>query len=89
VTDRKRPKPPKAPTPAEHASPAGAELACGCRVTFRPGTDESPVLVVIDRKSEACGMALHVAGLPVYDRRAALRPPTRIGPPLQPDFEDG
>jgi hypothetical protein len=47
------------------------------------------VLVVIERKSEACSMALHVAGLPVYDRRAALRPPTRVGPPLQPDFEDG
>ena len=70
-------------------SPSGADLACGCRVTFRPGADESPVLVVIERKSEACGMALHVAGLPVYDRRAALRPPTRVGPPLQPDFEDG
>jgi hypothetical protein len=70
-------------------SPAGADLACGCKVTFRPGADGSPVLVVIERKSEACSMALHVAGLPVYDRRAALRPPTRIGPPLQPDFEDG
>jgi len=70
-------------------SPSGADLACGCRVTFRPGADGSPVLVVIDRKSEACSMALHVAGLPVYDRRAALRPPTRVGPPLQPDFEDG
>ena len=72
-----------------HVSPAGADLACGCRVTFRPGADGSPVLVVIERKSEACNMALHVAGLPVFDRRAALRPPTRVGPPLQPDFEDG
>ncbi len=89
MADRKNSKPSKAGTPVEHAGPAGAELACGCRAVFRPGTDESPVLVVIDRKSEACGLALHVAGLPVYDRRAALRPPTRIGPPLQPDFEDG
>ena len=70
-------------------SPAGADLACGCRVAFQPGADGSPILVVIARKSGACQMALHVAGLPVFDRRAALRPPTRIGPPLQPDFEDG
>jgi hypothetical protein len=89
VGDRKGSKSSKIQTPAELATPTGAELACGCRVVFRPGADGSPVLVVIDRKSEACGMALHVAGLPVYDRRAALRPPTRIGPPLQPDFEDG
>ena len=89
MADRKNSKSPKTETPAESVSPTGAELACGCRAVFRPGTDGSPVLVVIDRKSEACGLALHVAGLPVYDRRAALRPPTRIGPPLQPDFEDG
>lgn len=75
--------------PPEQMSPAGADLACGCRVTFRPGADGSPVLVVVARKSEACNMSLHVAGLPVFDRRAALRPPTRVGPPLQPDFEDG
>jgi hypothetical protein len=89
VADRKSSKSAKSETSLESASPTGAELACGCRVIFRPGADESPILVVIDRKSEACGLALHVAGLPVYDRRAALRPPTRIGPPLQPDFEDG
>ncbi len=75
--------------PSGQMSPEGADLACGCRATFRPGADGSPVLVVIARKSEACNMSLHVAGLPVYDRRAALRPPTRVGPPLQPDFEDG
>jgi hypothetical protein len=90
MASRKSSGAPKMPRPqAGQTSPAGADLACGCRVVFRPGADESPVLVVIERKSEACGMALHVAGLPVYDRRAALRPPTRIGPPLQPDFEDG
>ena len=76
------------PQPGQ-VSPSGADLACGCRVIFRPGADGSTVLVVIERKSDACSMALHVAGLPVYDRRAALRPPTRVGPPLQPDFEDG
>ena len=69
--------------------PRGADLACGCKVVFHPGTDESPVLVVIERKSDACGVAMHVAGLPVFDRRAALRPPTRVVPPLQPEFEDG
>ena len=69
--------------------PAGADLACGCRVVFQPGTDDSPILVVVDRKAASCGVALHVAGLPVYDRRAAIRPATRVGPPLQPDFEDG
>ena len=79
----------KGSQPPSGMSPAGADLACGCSVTFRPGADGSPVLVVIARKSDACNMALHVAGLPVFDRRAALRPPTRVGPPLQPDFEDG
>lgn len=69
--------------------PTSATLACGCRAAFQPGSDDSPVLVVIDRKAEGCGVALHVAGLPVYDRRSALRPPTRVGPPLQPDFEEG
>ena len=71
------------------AGPAGAVLACGCRAVFQPGSDDSPLLVVIDRKSESCGLSLHVAGLPVYDRRAAMRPSTRVGPPLQPDYEDG
>jgi len=83
---RKSPKPPN--PGADRATPTGASLACGCRVGFRPGSDESPVLVVIEQKAESCGLAIHVAGLPVYDRRAALRPPTRFGPHLQPDFED-
>ena len=66
-----------------------ATLACGCKLAFREGSDLSPVIVVIDHKASTCGLALHVSGLPVYDHRFALRPPTRFGPPLQPDFEDG
>ena len=76
-------------TPPHTTGPTGAHLACGCSVSFRPGSDESPILVVIDQKGGACGLSMHVAGLPLYDRRAALRPPTRVGPPLQPDYEDG
>ena len=75
--------------PSELTTPQGARLSCGCDVKFRPGSDGSPFLVVIDRKGEACVIATHVAGLPQYDRRAALRPPTRLGPLLQPDYEDG
>ena len=70
-------------------TPLSATLACGCRLSFREGSDVSPVIVVIEEKAIACNLALHVAGLPVYDHRSALRPPTRFGPPLQPDFEDG
>ncbi|HXT69215.1 MAG TPA: hypothetical protein VN700_05650 [Vicinamibacterales bacterium] len=79
----------RTPKKEEVAGPTGAALACGCRVVFHPGSDESPLLVVVEHKAESCGVSLHVAGLPVYDRRAAMRPSTRVGPPLQPDFEDG
>jgi len=89
VTDVKKKKMAKSKGQPVSASPTTVSLACGCRASFRPGTEGSPVLVVIDRKAEACGISLHVAGLPVYDRRSALRPPTRFGPPLQPDYEDG
>ena len=34
--------------------------------------------VVVDRKAPGCFLSLHVEGLPVYDYREALRPPTRI-----------
>lgn len=70
------------------SEPFAAELACGCRLAFRKGTDGSPVLVVIARKADTCTMPLHVGGLPVYDHRSALRPSTRFSPSLQPDFED-
>jgi hypothetical protein len=69
--------------------PISATLACGCKLSFREGSDLSPVIVVIEQKASTCGLALHVSGVPVYDHRFALRPPTRFGPPLQPDFEDG
>jgi hypothetical protein len=57
-----------------------ARLACGCRITFREGVEGSPVTVVVDQKSSACTLPLHVRDLPVYDYREALRPSTRSGP---------
>jgi hypothetical protein len=65
-----------------------ARLACGCVVGFRAGVEGSPVTVVVREKSSACSMAIHVGGLPVFDHREALRPATRIAPPIQPDFEE-
>jgi hypothetical protein len=65
-----------------------ARLACGCRVTFREGVEGSPVTVVIDDKAPGCVMPLHVRHLPVYDYREALRPPTRIGPPEEEEYEE-
>jgi len=58
-----------------------ARLACGCRITFREGVEGSPVTVVVEEKSPACTMALHVRDLPLYDYREALRASTRLGPP--------
>ncbi len=66
-----------------------ARLACGCEVAFRDGVEGSPVTVVIGRKAETCRIASHVGGLPIYDHREALRPSTRLSPPVQPDFEEG
>jgi hypothetical protein len=65
-----------------------ARLACGCRVSFRDGVEGSPVTVVIDRKGSACRVAVHVGGVPVYDHREALRPPTRLIPPIEGDYEE-
>jgi len=65
-----------------------ARLACGCRVGFRTGVTGSPVTVVVAHKSAGCTMAIHVAGLPVYDHREALRPSSRLGVRIQPDFEE-
>jgi hypothetical protein len=65
-----------------------ARLACGCRLSFREGVEGSPVTVVVSRKAETCGISAHVAGVPIYDHREALRPSTRYGPPVQHDFED-
>jgi hypothetical protein len=68
--------------------PLSATLACGCRIAFREGVEGSPVTVVIASKADACRMAIHVAGLPVFDHREALRPSTRLHPPVQPDYEE-
>jgi hypothetical protein len=65
-----------------------AKLACGCVLEFRNGVEGSPVTVVIKKKADACQMAIHVSGSPVFDHREALRPSTRLHPPMQPDYED-
>src|SRR3981189_2019445 len=65
-----------------------ARLACGCRVAFREGVEGSPVTVVVDQKSPACTLSLHVRDLPVFDYREALRPSTRLGPPEEEEFEE-
>jgi hypothetical protein len=67
---------------------SSARLACGCLVGFRSGVEGSPVTVVITRKAETCGVALHTSGLPVFDHREALRPATRQLPAEQPDYGD-
>ena len=44
--------------------------------------------MVITHKAETCQVPIHVAGLPVFDHREALRPSTRHTPVVQPDFEE-
>jgi hypothetical protein len=68
--------------------PVQARLACGCRVFFRAGVEGSPVTVVVLTKAAGCALPIHVAGLPVYDHREALRPPPRFMSPMQTDFEE-
>jgi hypothetical protein len=65
-----------------------ARLSCGCRLMFRDGVEGSPVTVVVDEKSATCTLPIHVAGLPLYDYREALRPPTRALPPIEEEFEE-
>ena len=65
-----------------------ARLACGCRIRFREGVEGSPVAVVIDLKSSACRLSLHVQEMPVYDYREALRPSTRIITTTEEDYEE-
>jgi len=65
-----------------------ARLACGCRVTFRVGVEGSPVTVVVDEKGAGCVIPLHVRDLPVYDFREALRPPTRLLPMEEEEYEE-
>jgi hypothetical protein len=63
-------------------------LACGCRIAFREGVEGSPVTVVLDTKAAGCVISLHVSGLPLYDYREALRPPTRFLPFGEEGFEE-
>ena len=65
-----------------------ARLACGCRVAFRVGVEGSPVTVVVDEKGAGCVMPLHVRDLPVYDFREALRPPTRLLPMEEEEYDE-
>ena len=54
--------------------------------SFREGVDGSPVTVIVDEKSPACTLSLHVRDLPLFDYREALRPSTRLGPPEEEEF---
>jgi hypothetical protein len=54
----------------------------------RDGVEGSPVTVVVDEKSPACTLTLHVRNLPLFDYREALRPSTRLGPPGEEEFEE-
>lgn len=73
----------------EMTTPLTGRLACGCRIGFQGGGPGAPVTVVLNRKAETCTIAIHVAGMPLYDHRATMRPVTRLPPPIQPDYEDG
>jgi hypothetical protein len=57
-------------------------------LAFRAGVEGSPVTVVVETKATSCTVGLHVAGLPVFDHREALRASTRIAPPVHTDFEE-
>ena len=48
----------------------------------------SPVTVIVDHKSPACTLSLHVRDLPVFDYREALRPSTRLGLGEEEEFEE-
>ena len=60
-----------------------ARLACGCRIGFREGVEGSPVTVIVDLKGPGCPLTLHVRDLPLFDHREALRPSTRLLPPIE------
>lgn len=65
-----------------------ARLACGCRVTFRDGVEGSPFIIVVAEKSPGCPSSQHVRDLPLYDYREAMRPPTRMLPPEEEEYEE-
>jgi hypothetical protein len=48
----------------------------------------SPVTVVVDAKGQGCPLMLHVRDLPLFDYREALRPSTRLLPPVEEDYEE-
>jgi len=45
-------------------------------------------ILVVDQKSPACSLNLHVRDLPLYDHREALRPSTRLGTPEEEEYEE-
>lgn len=57
-------------------------------MSFTDGVEGSPVTVVLDQKSPACAITWHVSGLPLYDYREAIRPPTRFLPPREEGYEE-
>ncbi len=65
-----------------------ARLACGCTLTFREGTEGSPVTGVVSEKGVTCAISLHVRDLPMYDFREAIRPPTRFVPVEEEEYEE-
>jgi hypothetical protein len=65
-----------------------ARLACGCQLSFRSGVEGSPITVVLQTKAAGCTVPIHVAGLPIFDHREALRPSTRFAPPIHSDYEE-
>jgi hypothetical protein len=65
-----------------------ARLACGCRIAFRDGVEGSPFIIVVAEKSAGCPSPLHVRDLPLYDYREAMRPPTRMLPPEEEEYEE-
>ena len=65
-----------------------ARLACGCRLVFRVGVEGSPVTIVLVDKAPGCTSPAHVRGLPLYDHREAMRPPTRWAPLEEDRFEE-
>lgn len=70
------------------SEPVTGRLACGCTLGFKAGVEGSPITVVIKQKADGCVMLIHVAGLPVFDHREALRPSTRLLPAVHSDYEE-
>ena len=73
---------------AKRSAVTSARLACGCIMGFREGQPGTPVTVVVVTKGSVCTLSIHMAGVPVYDHRDALRPATRPLAPLHSDFEE-